>query len=166
MFTRDGLFGFDGRIRRSEWWMTGLAVGLLGLMVLAAYRFGTAGDRWPVPGEQGFFLKTAIEFIVMAPFLWVQTALNVKRGHDLNIPAWPLLAFQVFAVGSTYVPLFLPLGPSGDRIIFGIDIAYWVGFGIEVIVLGFIRGTVGTNRYGASTFDINTPVFSEPGGVE
>lgn len=170
MFTRDGLFGFDGRIRRSDWWIGGLLTGFVGVLVLGAFRFGTSGPAGPFQSETGVYVRLVVEAVLIAPFAWIQTAIWVKRGHDLSIPAWPLITFQIFAFLSAYVPLALPVATHGimgmHPIAAAVDITYGAGFIFCVIVLGFIPGKAGTNRYGPSTFAADKPAFAEPGGID
>ena len=63
--------------------------------------------------------------IVGVPLLWASIAVRVKRWHDRNKSGWWVLI------------VFLPvIGPI------------W-----EIIELGFLRGTVGANRYGTDPFE-------------
>lgn len=170
MTLRDKLFSFEGRIRRTDWWLTGLMAGLVALVVWISFRLILTSSAGPLRGEGGFYVYLALEFLILLPFLWVQTALNVKRGHDLNIPAWPFIAFQIFAVGSGYVPFDRLLSPTGvvtpDQASLASNVLYWVGCLVELVVLGFLPGTRGPNRFGPSSTPADKPAFIAPGGVE
>ena len=76
------LFGFKGRIKRSQFWLGTLVnigmsqvIGTLGVL-LAANVFESAG------------LFIAIIFLTYIPFLWISFALSTKRLHDHNIYGW------------------------------------------------------------------------------
>jgi len=171
MTLREELFGFHGRIRRTDWWVKGILTGIVALAVIVPLRLMVVVGAEPGPfqGETGFWLYQAIELLLMAPFLWVQTALSVKRAHDLNIPAWPILVFQVFAVGSGYIPFDqLPsnIGPvTLVQAAFVVNGLYLLGCLAELVVLGFFPGRQSANRFGPSPY-AEKPVFTAPGGLE
>jgi uncharacterized membrane protein YhaH (DUF805 family) len=66
-----------------------------------------------------------------AILLWPFVAISVKRLHDLNISGWWLVAAAIipFASRITYI------GPA----------TLWL---IAVVLLGFIPGKSGSNRFG------------------
>lgn len=170
MTLRDQLFGFEGRIRRTEWWVRSLLVGLVAAVVYLPFRLILGAPDGPFRGETGFYAYLAIEFLITFPLLWIQMALSVQRGHDLNIPAWPIIAFQIFAVGSGYVPfdrLFPADGPvTPVTAAFAINGVYWAGSLIGLVILGFLPGTRGPNRFGPSSTSEDRPAFIAPDGVE
>lgn len=170
MTLRDQLFGFEGRIRRTEWWVRSLLVGVVAAVFHVPFRllFVNAEDG-PFWGETGFYVYQAIGVLITLPFLWIQTAIAVQRGHDLDVPAWPIVTFQIFAVGSSYIPIY-ELYPAGgpvtvDTAVFAINGLYWTGALIGLVVLGFMPGTRGSNRFGPPATAVEKPAFIEPGGV-
>lgn len=170
MSLRDQLFGFEGRIRRTEWWVRSLLVGLVAAVVFLPFRLFLGAEGGPFDSETGFYAYLAIDFLLAAPFFWIQTALCVQRGHDLNIPAWPFIVFQILAAGSGYIPLD-SLFPAGGPVTpataaFAINSVYGIGSLIGLVVLGFLPGTHGPNRFGPSTVVEDKSVFTTPGGVE
>ena len=91
------LFGFHGRIRRSQWWLAQLgtsAAAALGFLALAYMFGGHAADSVAkaVSGSVGLG-----GYIVL---VWVQLAVSVKRLHDMGRSGWLYLIALVPFLGS------------------------------------------------------------------
>ena len=112
-------FSFDGRIRRIEYFLSGIIGGIvfgiaysLGLATLfLGAAAGSAG---------GSVFGILIGFVAGIASLWFSLAQGVKRLHDLNKSGWLILICCVPIIG-------------------------WV-FGLYML---FADGTVGPNPYGA-----------------
>lgn len=146
--------GFDGRLNRQAWWISAIVLGIiqfvvtwiLGLIIPGGtITLGADGTIDP-NAMVGMLQKTGwiglVSAIVFAyPFL----ALAVKRRHDKNNNGYDAYGFIVIEIIYYLVTAFgLSLGPIGVAVgaIFGI-------YGIYLlIVLGFLKGTVGPNGYG------------------
>jgi uncharacterized membrane protein YhaH (DUF805 family) len=122
------LFGFQGRIRRSEWWVAELCVFgaaifigpiiFLPIILFAvAARHAGAGDVVAI-SLLGFAL---LALLLLA--LWINIAVGVKRLHDQDLSGWMMLI------------AFIP----------------GIGLFFRIICLGCIDGTMGRNRYGPSS---------------
>jgi uncharacterized membrane protein YhaH (DUF805 family) len=138
------LFSFQGRINRKPWWLVGLA--LLGIMLVlsiaAAVVAGSAiinDDPMAMIGALGgmviFFL------VLMVPLIWIGLALGAKRLHDRNKSAWWLLVFYVLpgivdAIGNQF-------GVSFIFSLAAFALSIW-----GLVEMGFLRGTIGPNQYG------------------
>jgi uncharacterized membrane protein YhaH (DUF805 family) len=91
------LFGFQGRIRRSQWWLAQLgSSALAGLIFVAlAYQFGGQASEPAakvLAGSAGFGGS-----IVLA---WTQLAVAIKRLHDQGRSGWfYLVGFLPFLGG-------------------------------------------------------------------
>jgi len=96
--------GFSGRINRKQFWLYGY-IPLL--VVLLAVPFVAA-------------VAVLIRVILSASVFWVSLALQIKRWHDRDKPAWWI---------------FIGLIPIAGPV--------WA-----LIELGFLRGTPSENRYG------------------
>ena len=84
----------------------------------------------------------ALIALLYIPLIWVGLAVGAKRLHDRDKSAWWLLLF--YAVPSV-------LSSAADRIEGGGIILHLVSFAITIwaiIELGFLRGTIGPNRFG------------------
>jgi uncharacterized membrane protein YhaH (DUF805 family) len=171
------LFRFDGRINRARCWLAGLIIVcwiifLSGLMLGTAHLLGATMPETVKLGPNLIFnildpkawrsLSSAnftvlfIQSVGTPLFLWVYAATSVKRLHDRNKSAWWLLLF--FALPGLYSQF--GAGLEGDS---------WFGFLISTnafvfSVWGFVemyclRGTKGTNRFGA---DPLAPIDTRP----
>ncbi len=135
------LFSLNGRISRSQFWLKwflpviAVYVGL-GLVMGAAFGGGSFRAAGAV-----FVLMLILDLVL----LWPNIAVMVKRIHDRNKSGWIVLAF--------YVPLFLSIVA---RMSIGIGHPVAVFFNLIVLAVGiwflidfgFMRGTIGENRYG------------------
>ena len=90
------MFGFKGRIRRSEWWLSRLVliiVVLAGLIILAT-AFKIIGET---PASD-----TGLGIAIIACFpilLWMQAATCIKRFHDQDLTGWLILTLLIPGIG-------------------------------------------------------------------
>lgn len=162
MLLKDMLFGFQGRLRRRDWWIWSIVatltymVGLFitGMLVLGgvgqldAYLTGTLGPR---------SLQTALFDLSVLPLLWIQTALAAKRAHDRNVGAAVAIGLTVFAGLLSFVPtgVDLIMGSAISDDLFasvtqGVNLISAAASLYLLVVLGFLDGTQGPNRFGRS----------------
>jgi uncharacterized membrane protein YhaH (DUF805 family) len=139
----DILFGnFDGRISRKTFWLARIdvtAVELVGLLIAAALV------------EEDWLLD-----IVYAVFLYPQFVIDVKRGHDRNIPLWIIGACYAVLAARDGLDLVGWLQTKVNQNVFSSSgIVSFVATIIAGIValalmveLGFRKGTPGPNLYG------------------
>lgn len=82
------IFSFDGRIRRTEYWLTTPLVWaiMIPITILAAFSVVLIFFIWIIP-------------------IWITLAASVKRSHDLGNSGWMILI-------PFYNPLFLAFGGS------------------------------------------------------
>jgi uncharacterized membrane protein YhaH (DUF805 family) len=136
-----GLFSFDGRMRRSEYWITNFGLGIfkavLGVVLAAATgQLGTKDGGWA---------SGVIELL----FLWPTLAVMVKRGHDRDRSIW--LSIGVFLIGVVAVIVTSASQLSDANTVAFAGLVVTVGcIGFLLIDYGFIDGTQGPNRYGPS----------------
>ena len=139
------LFSFNGRIRRSHFWIAWLIV--LGVNVVISWI--------PIINLLGFLL------------IWPFTAIAVKRLHDMGRPAWfvaipwiasillttigfMMIGMSVFAAGGGHYDaapgaFFALMGPGlGAFLLSGV---LWLGF---LLWIGLVEGQPGDNAYGPS----------------
>lgn len=162
MTTRDKLFGFRGRIRRQDWWMLGILLGIAQVVVTfalisivsVAHLSPTAEPMGPI--EALAVVPVYITLPIQLAFLWPQIALSVQRYHDRGGSAWPLLVYYAIIFGADYVPASVTNWTSGlDPALAQILYFAWAGAFIVLglwffITLGFLDGTQGPNRFGPS----------------
>lgn len=163
---KEKLFGFEGRLRRQDWWalsiLMGLACTLLSetaaLMVLGPDQsmffagFEAAETRLSHPAGIGVNIATAL------PFLWPALALAAKRAHDRDSSARLAMALTVASYAAALTPsgTFTTAGRLFDQGVWAagvfllIGVAGTLGALYLLIVLGFLDGTPGANRFGPS----------------
>ena len=138
------LFSFQGRMSRSEYWLRYvvplllLYVGLLVLLLVISLVFGvvqslTTASSFEQGGAEfgalqivGVVAMILTVFAASIAFLWAGIASAVKRLHDCNRTGW------------FYLLVFIP----------------GIGSLVMLIWLGFIRGTVGENKFGPDPNDL------------
>jgi uncharacterized membrane protein YhaH (DUF805 family) len=117
----DLLFGFQGRVNRAKWWLVGLSVFVVEMIVFSAILGGAAmsGDPQEIASAIGPIAGGVI-FVMVVLATWIHIAVAVKRYHDRNKSGWWVLI------------VFLPV----------------IGGLWYLIECGFLRGTPGPNTYG------------------
>ena len=126
------LFSADGRINRAKFWGVNAIASVASVLWsrLCAY---VATILWPMlpreywPGSEreAFWTLFLVLSILNLPFLWVALAIASKRWHDRDkSAAWILISL---------VPV--------------------IGWGWHLVECGFLRGTVGPNKYGPDPMD-------------
>lgn len=157
------LFGFQGRLRRSDWWVWVIGLAIVHFVVAAAILFGLGLAEFdPLDPAGSLFgaakrlpASAAVPFELL--FLWPSTALAVKRLHDRNISGWPVAVFNLVALGMSFVSRpagdaieGLKIGGAGGLLLLSFNLVYLavaIGF---LVTLGFLAGTPGDNRFGPS----------------
>jgi uncharacterized membrane protein YhaH (DUF805 family) len=135
------LLSFKGRLRRSHYWVTSFALGIV-KAVLTVILAAVSGQ---IETKDGGFASGVVELL----FLWPTLALLVKRGHDRNRPA--RFSLGVLAVAIAVILGGAALTVSGHRALMVACIVIGVGgCGYLLVDYGFIDGTQGPNRYGPS----------------
>jgi uncharacterized membrane protein YhaH (DUF805 family) len=142
----------DGRIGRKSFWLWSFAIGatlVVGMVTTlwTAVSFST-DVRW--------IASWWVQLILILLF-YPQFVVDVKRGHDRNIPTWVIAAYFALMIGQQVLPRFglLVLRPGQSMLSPG-SMVYWTVMALFVISsivlfvqLGFLRGTRGPNRFGS-----------------
>lgn len=116
------LFGFEGRLRRMDYWLLSIGKNIvLGLVDVVQVLILNGGDINALENNTG--VSQAISILLLVPSLWITIALMLKRCHDRD-KRWGWVAFF----------LIVPV----------------VGWIWGLIELGFLDGTQGRNRFGPS----------------
>jgi uncharacterized membrane protein YhaH (DUF805 family) len=122
------LFSFDGRIRRTNYWLGALGAGLA-YGVLAAVCLMLAAMLGRGNGGGLAIIGMLLYFVVLFFALWTGLALQIKRWHDRD---------------KSWVWIFISLIPLVGAI--------WT-----LIEVGFLDGTQGPNKYGPSPKGVTGP---------
>jgi uncharacterized membrane protein YhaH (DUF805 family) len=131
------VFSFKGRLRRRDYWLLSLALGLVIIAVMAPLFLGLKldlQDKW-------------VELLSLV-FLWPSVALLVKRIHDRDKTGWMAANYWVPSVLSTGLSFIPEFGLGGLKVI--LDIITTVVGVWFLIEFGFMDGTQGRNAYGPS----------------
>ena len=143
---------FDGRIGRKTFWLMSIAIsaaelvaGFAGALIIALLSGdweAKAGDWW-------------IDAVFLI-FLYPQFIVDVKRGHDRNIPIWVIAVFYAALAADYFLVEFGWLTDLPDqnvtsfvKVVSFIVVILLGIFALAFLVeLGFRKGTTGPNRYG------------------
>jgi uncharacterized membrane protein YhaH (DUF805 family) len=141
---------FEGRISRRRFWF--------GLLVFVAIGLGLSLLMLPLSRGAGPMLRLA-GFIVSLGLLYPLAALVVKRLHDRDMPAMPwayiyVSAITVFSFINTFKIGFVhrqiasvTIETPGAAAYAVLAVCMLTNLGM-FIVLAFLRGTTGPNRFG------------------
>ncbi len=171
---KDKLFSFDGRIRRRDWWLWGIGLGVVNFIVqmiiggvigATAASSATSGDAAAGVGMTAGIASLVVSLL----FLWPSAALSIKRAHDRNRPAMfiigyyaltvLLLVVMTFTMGSALAaagaggsPESAGMAAAGaGGLVVGVLGLVLLVYGIWVLIeCGFLDGTPGPNRFGPS----------------
>jgi uncharacterized membrane protein YhaH (DUF805 family) len=127
---------FEGRISRQTFWI-GIAVLLVAEIFAHVLAEEIQGDR--------------LSAIVDLAYAYPEFALCLKRAHDRNLPLWLLIAFFCASALLDFLTVLELTGTDDQPSLASIAIAVpFTVLGLVLLVeLGFRRGTVGPNQYGA-----------------
>ena len=180
MSLKDKLFSFKGRLRRQDWWVWGILVGLVQSVIhfgsarlLELDRYVLIGGNYPVVGDPWPALVHSV--IISLLFSWPQLALTVKRAHDINRRGWSFALAWIATGALAYWPVenFAVVGPIIRQADLWSRMEPWVIAGVALagllyvfIPLGFADGRLGPNRFGPSPKAALRPAFEAPGGEE
>lgn len=159
---KDLLFGFEGRIRRRDWWLWGIGLGVAWFaasIALGRLLFGPAWAEAQLSGVPitGNWSMTAFGLASFIPLLWVHMALAAKRAHDRNRGALIAVGLTALAGLATFVPEVVDLVTASsltdsqfNTLSMAVNSGNLVVNLYLVVVLGFLDGTQGPNRFGRS----------------
>jgi uncharacterized membrane protein YhaH (DUF805 family) len=158
MTLEDKLFGFEGRLRRRDYWLLGLALGFVQVLLAQALVFAMVGPQATMLAGAAALenaqapLPAAINAIVSLGFLWPGLALLVKRCHDRNHTAAVMVVAQVLWIAAALLPVktFIANEATAMLVTLGFGAAS-LGVALWFLVdLGILDGTPGDNEYGPS----------------
>jgi uncharacterized membrane protein YhaH (DUF805 family) len=116
------LFSFQGRVNRAKFWLVHVVMWIVVVVVFAAILGSAAMSSDPQAALQSVGVVGGIILLVVYVLaLWIGLAIAAKRWHDRNKSAWWILIVFVPAVGGLWY----------------------------LIECGFLKGTVGPNKFGS-----------------
>ena len=133
------LFSFNGRIRRTHYWLgligASFALGIVAFVLMLVFGGGAmlaaqGGSDAGTAAGAGIGIIGVILYVgILVLATWIGLALQIKRWHDRD-KAWPWIFIS-----------FIPI----------------VGWFWVLIECGFLDGTMGPNRFGPSPKGITGP---------
>lgn len=166
-----GLFSFEGRARRSEWWLACIGVAVLGSLVITVVSLTASGGDWSILASSAakpapiLFLNLAVGALV----LWIQTAAGVRRSHDRGQSGGGLIVYQVVSYGWSFVPMMvlalgleLPPIPFTGAFLFALALIGLICGLYFLITLGFLDGQPTANAYGQSPKALQNRNYAAP----
>jgi uncharacterized membrane protein YhaH (DUF805 family) len=116
------LFSFQGRANRAKFWLVNIGITIVVMVVFGAVLGGAAMSSDPQAALASVgVIGGLVLAVVYILGLWISLAVAAKRWHDRNKSAWWILIVFVPVVGGLWY----------------------------LIECGFLKGTPGTNGFGA-----------------
>lgn len=179
MTLRETLSIFDGRLRRRDWWLYTIVSSLVWVALASLIAMATSG----MTHGSGYYLSATIgdpvqqvlvAAAVYAPVVFVQTVLAARRAHDRNQGAGLVILLTLVTAVMSFTPDLAIVGRLADNgavwawLLFGVGTLAKAGSLYLLIVLGFLDGTPGPNRFGPSPKALSEgrPAFMAPGGLD
>lgn len=154
---RTFFFSFRGRTGRGPFWLyNAIAAAILALLVVAFWIYAFSipgayenGGPTPFPSDPLGIAGAVLFLTFLAVLLLAGTAITVRRLHDRNKAWWWILIF-LFApdVLLTLAQVLDETQEANASVLFIVQFAAVALVVWGLIELGFLRGSVGANRYG------------------
>jgi len=136
------LFGAGGRIGRARYWRSMAIFGVAGLFA-AVILLTAAGLAAPL------FILVVV--LILIPWLLWGFAIHTERLHDRNKSAWWLVVFFLLPAVLGQLAKTAWLAGAAGAVLH--DVLAWAGFALTIwgfVEIGCLRGTAGSNQYGAN----------------
>jgi uncharacterized membrane protein YhaH (DUF805 family) len=130
------LFSFEGRISRKSFWLFSLAILAVCILIRGAIAAALGGN--PLDPTVAYKLESLYNIAIL-PLFWPAFALYLKRLHDFGQgqgELWTMLILSVLLYGLDFA--------GYNQAVFVVAVII-TG---NVIIVGCIRGTPGSNQYG------------------
>lgn len=153
------LFTLEGRISRKQFWlnyilvMFGLNFVVSFLVVMLTVGFSQLSTLGDVIGVVMFAGLGLIWLLMTLANIWAAIAVSMKRLHDRNMSGWWVLWFLLAVYGGYALGVSMTMNVMGfgaaEKIIGALMlITSLIALITQFIIMGFLPGTVGPNKYG------------------
>lgn len=133
------LFGYDDRIGRVQYWAGLAAAWLIVIGLVAVVEDAVAGT-----GDIGRYVAF---MVIVGTFIWIHSAVTIKRLHDRDRSALWYLIYGIAPPGLFIAATYFYT--TGSFVLATIPyVLSFVGLFWVIIELGCLRGTAGPNRFG------------------
>ncbi len=132
-----GLFSFDGRMGRAEFWLLLIALSFAsgGILLIATMIVLSMVDATTAEALRP--VHAGAQLLMQLITLWPTLAILTKRGHDRNYPAAMSIGLWAAATALVVAGAFVPF----------ITAIAWLIWIYVIVDYGFFPGTPGRNRY-------------------
>ena len=145
------IFSYEGRIKRQDWWIWSILVGIVGtiysfivgffltLLLFSPDEIASEDFLYEVD-----YLWSTTVLIFLLPYWYVQFAISMKRLQDTG-RSWEwgsLIILSYIFLGISY---YFPLESSGESLLVNLSLIALIPIWI---ICGFIEGTHGPNEFG------------------
>lgn len=166
-------FSFSGRSNRMDFWLAILGLGLAQFAILAI--FGLVIEPMMLSSLSAGIqagVSTAVGLFVLLAPLWPVTAVAVRRSHDRNLSGWWYGAYVILGLvlegwSQSPLPRTAVLGGGPVDVLTILNIGSGVLALLILIVLGFLPGSPGRNRFGPAPGsrhqNYRAPLMETPG---
>lgn len=153
----DKLLGFEGRLRRRDWWLLSILLCVFQMVVTLTAAVFLIGPQEMIAESRAMSTHVITPLNVLTLgiallLMWPALALIVKRRHDRGGSGALVGLLYILSLAATYAPLSLfgeGAGPTLLLAAVGGLANLTVGL-VFLIVLGLLDGTPGSNEYGPS----------------
>lgn len=153
----DKLLGFEGRLRRRDWWLLSILLCVFQFIATVAAAIFLIGPQEMITEGRGVNTHAITPLNVLTLgiallLMWPALALIVKRRHDRGGSGALVGLLYILSLAATYAPLSLFGGGAPASLLLAVvaglaNLAVGLVF---LIVLGLLDGTPGANEYGPS----------------
>lgn len=148
------LFSFHGRANRMQFWLAFVGLSLLQALVIMLGGMALAPVvRGILTGHQIAVAGGTFALLVQLAFLWPISATAVRRSHDRNLSGWWYGVWQVTLTAVALLVLALtalgvPEREPMEAMLQVADLLHGLTALVLLVLLGFLPGTPGSNKYG------------------
>jgi uncharacterized membrane protein YhaH (DUF805 family) len=145
-------FGFHGRLSRKTYLFAIILVNIAGLIFTATLSYLATGNPfapevWQAPTDKAG-IWVPVWLASFAFLAWPFTALDVKRLHDRNRPAWLWYVYYGASAAVTLLPAVGSWGMEISSVAGAALLIYGIYLFFELVIL---KGTAGENQFGSDT---------------
>ena len=147
------LFSFHGRANRVQFWLACVGLSLLQVLVIMGGMALVPVVRGILAGHQIAVAGGTFALLVQLAFLWPISATAVRRSHDRNLSGWwygvwQLTLTAVALLVLTLMALDVPEREPMEGMLKVADLLHGLTALALLVLLGFLPGTPGANKYG------------------
>ncbi len=165
MTLRDKMFSFEGRLRRADYWLISICLGISVFLLTEVLIWNLFGRDYSLLSGHlvtashlrvTAFWPVLVQMLLSAATLWPSLAMSAKRAHDRNKSGRLVIALVVLVWANSFAQILLsnPAEAAGPLPVYLAYLAWHIlMFAASVyifVAVGCLDGTQGPNRFGPS----------------